>query len=521
MRDEGIRVSHYFDGFTSKEKKNGELKEAKNIIIVLNSLHYLSGRNYDIVVCDESETILDKWYGTFMKETKLKNWNVFVNILKNASKVICMDAFITKKTTKFIEALNENNSIRIVQKEDNVCTRTVKYVKNYELMINRLIEDIKAGKKPLIVYPLKKASFGLPSMEELYRCISTETRTFGQFYHADVDDEVKKEIKNINEKWSNYSFVIMNNTITCGVNYDKTVNIFDSVYIFVATICSPRDLVQQSYRVRELESKTIYVTFLKSSIPPTTWNDDCGEMNCPIYKKLYNSIMIEKKSPQRNTLKLFFRKAFYKQIVDKELVNDSIRRNIENLLYKYKIEMPFAGVQNIEAKVAEEIEQKVICCLATMREKYELQKYHFKGTFNENTDILKIECAWNEQYISLFDKMRTVIRKEKTSIFHKIKEFNKHDDIFPYEFKKIKLNEEIKDQIFREFEFKFLNRKSGQNHLLKEIYNTFFETRIVNTIKDNSKNVKFEVDATKWNEWYNFVKENSRHELIQTGICNL
>jgi hypothetical protein len=64
-------VKHYL-GFSKKDKAGGFLSGTKQLIIVLNSLHYMANSNFDVIVIDEIETLLDKLLGDFMEQGKLQ-----------------------------------------------------------------------------------------------------------------------------------------------------------------------------------------------------------------------------------------------------------------------------------------------------------------------------------------------------------------------------------------------------------------------------------------------------------------
>ena len=64
--------------------------------------------------------------------------------------------------------------------------------------------------------------------------------------------------------WRCHDFVITNNKITVGVNYDNEEEAykFDEVFLSVAGFNKPRDIVQVSRRCRFLNSNNIKVVFI-------------------------------------------------------------------------------------------------------------------------------------------------------------------------------------------------------------------------------------------------------------------
>ena len=171
-------------------------------------------------------------------------------------------------------------------------TRTIKYLNNYDDMLQDIIIKLRDNKKIFIFYPFKKVSGVFNSMENLFNLFRLSTNKNGKFYNADVDDKLKIGLKDVNESWKDIDFIITNNIITCGVNYDSTD--FDYKYIFIASHNSPRDSIQVSYRSRYLSSGIIYVCYLGKLQQQNSWLNDCNKMNCPIYNILYKQILIEK-----------------------------------------------------------------------------------------------------------------------------------------------------------------------------------------------------------------------------------
>ena len=128
-------------------------------------------------------------------------------------------------------------------------------------MIMEIIQKVKNGSKCFIFYPYKQASNDIIGMETLFNMITKESGKKGVFYHADVSEKTKKGLKNINESWSDYKFVLTNSIITCGIIYENED--FDYAYIFTASFNTPRDIIQVSYRARFLSTGLIKVNFLE------------------------------------------------------------------------------------------------------------------------------------------------------------------------------------------------------------------------------------------------------------------
>ena len=81
--------------------------------------------------------------------------------------------------------------------------------------------------------------------------------------------------------------------------------------------------------------------------------------------------------------------------------------------------------------------------------------------------------------------------------------------IIPIDITKTKLTKEILILIFEQFSFKFIDKSSHSNKIIKEIYNTFFGKQIIQTKEDKSKNVTYLIPDDRLNIiMYQFAAEN-------------
>jgi hypothetical protein len=503
FEEKKIEVTDYMK-ISTNSKKLGELNDYDKLMCCLNSLHYIS-RSYDIVVIDEIETILDIFGGDFLNKQKKKKeiWNTFCNILKNAKKVICLDAFISTKTLNFLKSMGdyEDNSI-IYERLYEPQTRTIKYIEDYENVTADIITKLRNNQKVWIFYPYKNQVGDYQSQETLTEVISKATGKNGVFYNADIDDDRKKDLKNVNKSWSKYDFVITNNIVTCGVNYEKED--YDYKYLFVAKHNTPRQIIQVSYRIRSLSTGIIKVHFMGKMKQPACWDNDCSSINCPNYTHLYNDLLIEKSAPLRKSFEHFCIKAHYKQECETLKTNEKLNSEIKALFEECQISHSYETIDEIDNVEAQNIQYRLFGNMATMHEKFQLKKYFFKTDFNNDCDEAMLGRIWDENYLFFFEKMK-VILSDENHLFHKIAKFN-GIDFFPTNFKKIKLNDEITEQIFKEFSFKYVTKKSSSITILHEIYTTYFGHIYMTDYKKN-KHVTYTLYDYVL-EYLEFAREN-------------
>jgi len=199
----------------------------------MNSLKYATDKKYKVVVIDEVETFLKKWcFNETLDGVQKKCYDNFINILKKAEKIILLDAFITNITIDFLTNLNIDFTLitRINDKSYNN-RDAIKFNKSKQMLMD-IINQLKAGKKLLIFYPYCKGNNKNQSMDSLRELLTKHTDKKGVCHNSMTSDKIKRKLKDVNNEWVKYDFVISNNIITVGVNFD--VLHFDQCYLFIA-----------------------------------------------------------------------------------------------------------------------------------------------------------------------------------------------------------------------------------------------------------------------------------------------
>jgi hypothetical protein len=497
--------------FKTQQKKDGILNSVNKLLICLNSLHYITKSKYDVLVIDEIETLIDKFLDDFLdgKENYKKIiWNTFINLFRTCKKVILLDAFITTKTINLLKYIDDTSNITIFERINEPSTRTIKWMKDQTSMISDIINKLKDGNKLFIFYPYKNGSKNFIGMKALFDTLTLSTNKTGCMYNADVDDTIKKGLQDVNTNWNSLDFVITNNIITCGINYENLD--FDYKFIFIGSFNSPRDIIQVSYRARHLSSGIIKVCYLGRMTQTNSWLNDKQKIDCNIYNKVYDDILIEKKSPLKRTFQLFCYKANYKLSTDTYKINELVEKEINDMLIENSISLSFNSIPDIDTFEVSKLEEKIIAQEATMEDKYKLNKYFFVNSFTKEANKEYIASIWDEKYIFFFSRLATILNN-KNNLFNEIANFNDFPYLFPPDMNAVDckfLNEELKERIFKEFTFKFIKEtnNTGVKKLYKEVYNKYFGMNIITYTIDKSKNMKYEIDENVFNH-FSFAKE--------------
>jgi hypothetical protein len=329
------------------------------------------------------------------------------------------------------------------------------------------------------------------------------TNKKGEAYNAQTDDDILKQLKDVNSNWNKKDFIITNTKITVGVNYE--LKDFDLVFLSIANFNSARDLTQVSMRCRTLKENLIKVVLLESQNGFNTFkNDDYLVANCPIYKNLVKDILIEKHAPLHNSFKFLCLQAGYKFKVS----NDIMRKDLDNYFNRYyaecEISYSYEMIPDITEAESQEINKRIYATNATLEDKISQKKYFYKLQFkNIDEDILAI--GWEKRYNSFFDSMKIILNDPENNLYTKIKNYNQWDSIFPSneELNKVKLNDELVDEIFTQYHFKDLSKASKAKAIIKHIYNSYFGKNIIESITKDKKNYKLNIsDETRTLYYY-------------------
>lgn len=504
----GDAVSLYTD-FTPRQKKDGILRAAKKLIICQNSMHYVTG-NYKIVVIDEIETLLLKFQGEFIDKNgyKWECWKNFLNVIRHAEKVVLLDAFTTTKTLNFIR--NFSGEVVIYERPEEKTARTIVFEHHVKAQMLRMLEDLQAGKKLFVFYPPKRATKGTLSMASLYAMIEAETGAKGVFYNADINEEIKKGLQNVNKTWKEEQVIITNSCITCGVNYDEED--FDAIYLFIAKYSSPRDVIQVSYRPRHIKENKIYACFMGAGVAANAWHNDKAAMDCGIYSRLYDDCMAEFKSPQKPTFHYFCQKAGYAQeLAERGQLEKDVDKACRKLLEKYNFCYDYSKVPDISRNQIDQLQAKIFTKTATMEEKLSLKKYFFALNFHWDADKGMLARIWDSQQMGVFDKMDKL--RDENHFFHQLRRLNGWDSIFPPEefaFEKVKVSDGVRAGIFEAMNFKWIGVQTSPLKLLKEAYNEFWGVSVIKTCLDENKHAIY-----RWGG-----KMAAMKELYEFGLKN-
>ena len=98
------------------------------------------------------------------------NWDRFLDIIRNADKVIFLDAFTSRLTIDFINSINVSDDMfnyDIIELKKSNVNRNIYFKSTFESWCGSIINSLKENKKTFIFYPFKDGCKDYVSMENL------------------------------------------------------------------------------------------------------------------------------------------------------------------------------------------------------------------------------------------------------------------------------------------------------------------------------------------------------------------
>ncbi len=256
-----------FDNYIGKTIE--EIKQSKFLIISIESLQKINIKNnYELIVCDEIETLLANLSSDTMGKRTYKNFKIFKELIKKSKKVLYMDAFISNRTIDFVKGMSDD-------------LKSIKYIKNLEIYNPVNAQEIVYKSEISFEFVLNKILLG----KKIYVSFSSnrKLKEFYDFlinrkdensllnekfikniliYNSDTTKEESNSLEKINISWKEATMVLTSPKITVGCSYnpegDRENPTFDLIINFAVHSCTARDMMQNNKRVRNVKQEGMY-----------------------------------------------------------------------------------------------------------------------------------------------------------------------------------------------------------------------------------------------------------------------
>ena len=511
-RMKNFTSTNLYNTVKRKELKQDMIENSENLMVCMNSLKYVT-KDYNIVVIDEIETFLKKWcFNDTLDGVQKKCYDNFIRVLINADKIILLDAFITRISLDFLRDMGISYTL-VKRKDDKSYNNrdAIKYAQKKNMMMDA-ITQLKEGKKLFIFYPYCKGNKQNHSMKDFQSLLEEKSGKKGISHNSETSDKTKKKLKDVNSTWNQYDFVVSNNVITVGVNFD--ISYFDQCYLFIAPFNEMRDIVQFSYRPRKINDNVIKFCFIGEK-----FNFDKLDKNCMIndnaYKNLRKNIMVEQSTPNKECFQQFLFMAGYNIVADEVEIS---KRELEtiNLIKSSENYYDYDSIEDIDDSVLRDAENELYSNDCSFETKLMLRKYHYDKRFK--SDVKKEDRAeiWNGNHIKLVDDVKKLLTGSN-KLMDCLKNEYKWELHFPETINDFKFNKEMMKQIFDSgFCSRTINEDSKHHLILKSYMNCFFDEQVIRS-KSGTDNKKSYVVNDDFKKIYILIKDSV---YIPTVVCN-
>lgn len=222
------------------------------IIVQLESLHKLLKnimvQSYELIILDECESILYQFASSTMDRNSRETFDLLHALCRApGTEVLALDADWGERSNAFIKSLG---SYEVIQNVYQDTIRTIKFTSDYEdVFLKNFLKQVDSG--------LKIGVIGLSTrkLQAIAKILQEKGISF-VIHTRDTSDQLKKELKTVNEYWCQFQVVLFSPTISVGVDF--SVEYFDKLFAYVVPKCaSPRIFLQMLGRIRHIKCKEI------------------------------------------------------------------------------------------------------------------------------------------------------------------------------------------------------------------------------------------------------------------------
>ncbi|KAI9004203.1 hypothetical protein BC832DRAFT_592890 [Gaertneriomyces semiglobifer] len=542
----GLPWIFYLDAHGSAKKELMKKSNPQYFVCSVQSA-YMINKPYDLVIMDESETLLRSFEGEAKchkggsKDRRLLHWKILETTITNTKQTIWMDALLTNASVDLAQDLCGGEVFKIGTQPHHVPERNAIRVKSEPDFFNKIQVALQNGEKLLICTGNKGSttpdSKCFLSVEGIY---STIMRMFPDWeygkqvlrYHAHRKDE-KEGLREVLSAWGHRDIrvVIGNSSLAVGVNYDPTpeqqkdYRLFDKVFVVLQPpALSPRDSTQVVGRVRKTTTNEIYYLATRGGTGADFYHNDgladsLSQLS-PAYARLRKNMRTETLVSSCKGYMTIVREMFLMNniVMAKDDIEAIIEEDEEEKANEFcNTDLSMYRWKNIR-DITEDEKKKILQLMfyqdATITQILELYKYNFRERFISIEEGL-YELYW-DRFKPCADQLHMIgitRRKDKDlpeehqyemklAARHLCKLFQENNvDIMNPD--KFKITKDFKwsvqlHEIKRIFDFLSRPPTTLRMDLFAKVLNTAFGTELVYKDFPNEKNRKYYEWKTKY-----------------------
>lgn len=416
-------------GFTNYMNVKGHVSGHGKLILQVESLHRIQWEYepYDLVIMDESESVLFQMNsaGTHGEHHK-ENYEMLERVVRDAGKVIAMDAFVNIRSFTFFDHMRDRKSCVFIRNTYQPYDRRAmelcsiqgnRILPDFAGLIRQLRDFALAGKRIVFVCASKTKG------KKIFELLREEGYTV--LFHSSEDSAEEKDILlNVRTEWAKYQIVIYTTTITVGVSYSNVPveSEFDELFLYATASCAlPRDIAQALLRARVIKSNRLWFCIEERCVKPAVVGLSAIKEDLERRKDMFasaswittptwvsqliayneNEIAVSRKYFPL-VLKRYLRMSGY------TLQLPAAAEEFLELDMEAEAKPRFEEIADIDEVDADRIEELVMQGEATKEDKMALLKFKFLGRFVAGDESwLVAQETWNTLFVLEEGKKRT------------------------------------------------------------------------------------------------------------------
>lgn len=238
--------------------------------VCLDSLMKIQDSDYELIIIDEVEQVLAHFLSETMADSALKIFKQFERLIRNAKKVVVMDAdlgwttFLTLSSMR-LATNNNSSSINFIINTWKPKNKSINLYANKDHLIGALIEKLEQGKKVFVTSNSKAEIFRLENGIKKYW--SDAGRVELKIMTVTSDNSAKPEVRNfiefIKDEILKFDLVLTSPSMSTGVDisFNSDESKIDSVFgIFETRINIHTEIDQQISRVRNPREISVWIS---------------------------------------------------------------------------------------------------------------------------------------------------------------------------------------------------------------------------------------------------------------------
>ena len=239
--------------FELYSERAGELRDVARLIVTVNSLGRLVGSAYDLLVLDESESVLEQFDGVHPVHMRLA-WLVFEKLVRDTPRVLCLDAAVGPRTYYVMRSMRERVALTVNEVVPAGMRRAVVVVSK-DRFLGSLLASLREGARVAV------ASTSASELLALHAalCVACPERRLYVIHAGTSEAEKRLFFQRCNELLVGYDGLLYSPTIQAGNSIDVP---FDELFVYATPAGpTPEGVHQMMGRVRNVRTGRAVVTF--------------------------------------------------------------------------------------------------------------------------------------------------------------------------------------------------------------------------------------------------------------------